>query len=148
MGDTKIYKADQLFTGDHWLHDHAVITESGTIRDITPVSSLAESISAEDFPGCFIAPALIDLQIYGAHKKLFAVYPETDALYRLKEYCEKGGAAFCLPTVATNTIDIFYKCIDAIRTYWKEKGEGILGLHVEGPWISNKNNHSCAGSLQ
>ena len=137
MGDTKIYKAYKLFTGDHWLYDHAVITKSGTIHEIIPSSSLAESISAKDFPGCFIAPALIDLQIYGAYKKLFALYPETDALYKLKEYCEKGGAAYSMPTTATNTRQVFYRCIDAIKAYWNEGGEGILGLHVEGPWINS-----------
>ena len=136
MVDTKIYKADKIFTGDNWLPDHAVFTKTGIIHDIIPVSSLAENIVAEDFRGCFIAPAFIDLQIYGAYKKLFAVYPETDALCKLKEYCEKGGAAYSMPTAATNTREVFYKCIDAIKAYWKEGGEGILGLHVEGPWIN------------
>ena len=64
------------------------------------------------------------------------MYPDTDALYKLKEYCEKGGAAYCLPTAATNTLEVFYKCIDAVRAYWNEGGEGILGLHIEGPWIN------------
>ncbi|HEV8285569.1 MAG TPA: N-acetylglucosamine-6-phosphate deacetylase [Chitinophagaceae bacterium] len=136
MPDTKIYKADKIFTGDKWLQDHAVITRSGIVHEIIPVSSLGKSISAISFPGCFIAPAFIDLQIYGAYKKLFAVYPEADSLYKLKEYCNKGGAAYCLATVATNTNDVFYKCIDAIQAYWNEGGEGILGLHIEGPWIN------------
>ncbi len=136
MIDTKIYKADKIFTGDNWLLDRAVVTKAGIIREINHVSSLAENTVVHDFPGCFIAPAFIDLQIYGAYKKLFAVYPETDALYKLKKYCESGGAAYCMPTVATNTREVFYKCIDAIKAYWKEGGEGILGLHVEGPWIN------------
>jgi N-acetylglucosamine-6-phosphate deacetylase len=32
-------------------------------------------------------------------------------------------------------LEVFKSCIDAIRAYWKEGGEGCLGLHVEGPWI-------------
>ena len=54
----------------------------------------------------------------------------------MKEYCEKGGAAYCMPTVATNTAQVFYNCIDAVRDYWQKGGEGILGLHIEGPWIN------------
>lgn len=91
---------------------------------------------AEHFDGCIIAPAFIDLQIYGAYERLLAVYPEQDSLSMLNAYCKKGGAAFCLATVATNTYEVFYKCIDAVRDYWKQDGEGILGLHLEGPWIS------------
>jgi N-acetylglucosamine-6-phosphate deacetylase len=135
LTERKIYKADRLFTGDGWLQDHFIVTRSGMIEEIVPVSSLTDN-SAENFPGCFVTSAFIDLQNYGAYEKLFAVYPDTDALYKLKEYCERGGAAYCLPTVATNAHDVFYKCIDAIRAYWKEGGEGILGLHIEGPWIN------------
>ena len=124
-----------MFTGNGWLQDHAVITRSGVIEEIVAGSSLNDD-SAESFPGCFVTAAFIDLQNYGAYGKLFAVYPDTDALYRLKEYCERGGAAYCLPTVATNALDVFYKCIDAVRAYWDQGGEGILGLHIEGPWIN------------
>jgi N-acetylglucosamine-6-phosphate deacetylase len=106
------------------------------IADIIPVASLSSSQHIEQFDNCFIAPAFIDLQIYGAYGKLLAVYPETDSLIKLKEYCERGGAAFCLPTVATNTKEVFYNCIDAIRDYWENDGKGILGLHLEGPWIN------------
>jgi N-acetylglucosamine-6-phosphate deacetylase len=135
LTEKKIYKADKLFTGNNWLYDHAVITRSGVIDEVVSVSSLGDD-SAENFAGCFITSAFIDLQNYGAYKKLFAVYPDTDALYKLKKYCEKGGVAYCLPTAATNTLEVFYKCIDAVRAYWSEGGEGILGLHIEGPWIN------------
>jgi N-acetylglucosamine-6-phosphate deacetylase len=136
LAGIKIYRADKLFTGDNWLHDYAVVTKDGTIDEIIPASSLAENITSVYFPGCFIAPAFIDIQIYGAYKKLLAVYPETDSLYKLKEYCGKGGAAYFLPTVATNAADVFYKCIDTIKDYWNEGGGGVLGLYIEGPWIN------------
>jgi N-acetylglucosamine-6-phosphate deacetylase len=136
LTDTKIYKADKIFTGNNWLTNQAVIIIDGIIDNIIPASSLDREMPTESLQGCFIAPAFIDLQIYGAHKKLFAVYPEPDSLQKLNEYCIGGGAAYCLPTAATNTIDVFYKCIDAIRDYWKQDGEGILGFHIEGPWIN------------
>ena len=136
MADIKIFAADRIFTGDTWLHDQAIITNSGVIHEILPVPSVYEQDSLENFPGCFIAPAYLDLQIYGADKKLFAVYPDTDALMKLRDYCNRGGAAFCLPTVATNSRKVFYKCMDAIRAYWDGGGQGILGLHIEGPWIN------------
>ncbi|MDP9229724.1 MAG: N-acetylglucosamine-6-phosphate deacetylase, partial [Bacteroidota bacterium] len=68
--------------------------------------------------------------------KLLAAYPEPESLSLLNKYCNEGGAAFCLPTVATNTQDVFFASIDAIRNYWGKGGEGILGLHIEGPWIN------------
>jgi N-acetylglucosamine-6-phosphate deacetylase len=84
----------------------------------------------------FIAPAFIDLQIYGANKKLLAVHPTVDALQDLYSYCHTGGAPLFQPTVATNTTDVFYRAIDAVRVYRSQGGKGVIGLHVEGPWIN------------
>jgi len=136
MRDIKIYAADQIFTGNRWLHDHAVLVDNNLIVDIVASSSIDSNTSFRNYTGCVIAPAFIDLQIYGAHQKLLAVYPEADSLVKLNDYCNKGGAAFCLPTAATNVYDVFYKCIDAVKDYWDQKGPGILGLHIEGPWIN------------
>jgi N-acetylglucosamine-6-phosphate deacetylase len=136
MHATKTYIADRIFTGENWLSDHAVIVRDGIIDAVVPVSSLTSAQPTEQFDHCLIAPAFIDLQIYGASGKLLAVYPEADSLYRLKAHCEAGGTAFCLPTVATNTKEVFFQCIDAVRDYWNKGGTGILGLHLEGPWLN------------
>lgn len=130
------YIASKIFTGEEWLHNHAVVVENGVISDITTVQTLPGSLPVVRFDDCVLAPAFIDLQIYGAHGHLLAEYPEPDALYRLNDYCRRGGAVFCMPTVATNTIEVFKQCIDAIRAYWNEGGQGVLGLHLEGPWIN------------
>ncbi|MFZ1262164.1 MAG: N-acetylglucosamine-6-phosphate deacetylase [Chitinophagaceae bacterium] len=147
MPGKTIYIADRIFTGETWLKNHAVIIENGKIVEVVPISALSSSQRVEQFPDCFIAPAFIDLQIYGAYGKLLAVYPDTDTIYQLKDYCEKGGAAFCLPAIATNTIETFYKCIDAVKAYWEKGGEGILGLHLEGPWINPAKRGAHIGSL-
>jgi len=131
------YTAEKIFTGIEWIYNQAIITEEKIIADIIPASAIPTQIPITHFEKSIIAPAFIDLQIYGASGKLFSVFPETDALDKLKDYCEKGGAAYCMPTAATNTIEVFYRCIDAIREYWSNGGEGILGLHLEGPWINS-----------
>lgn len=128
--------ADKVFTGDKWLADHAIIIEDNIIKEIIPSAAVSESLPVKKFPGSFAAPALMDLQIYGAYGKLLAVYPEVDSLHKLNDYCRSGGAAYCMPTVATNATAIFYQCIDAVRDYWRKGGQGVLGLHVEGPWIN------------
>ncbi len=136
MATITIYIADKIFTGANWLSDNAVVVENETIKDIISISSLPTNQKAEKFPHCFLAPAFIDLQIYGAGGRLLSAHPEPASLQKLQEHNAKGGTFFCLPTVATNTYEVFYKCIDAVREYWKNNGTGILGLHVEGPWIN------------
>lgn len=136
MASISIYKAPRIFTGENWLYDHAIVAADGTIQEIVPCNKLSEQAVQTSFDNCFIAPAFIDLQVYGAADKLFAVYPDADALYRLNESCNEGGTAICLPTVATNRKETVFACIDAIRHYWSMGGKGIGGLHIEGPWIN------------
>lgn len=136
MTAAKAILSKQIFTGEEWLNGHAVIVKDGIIDSVLPVQTIPEGIAVEDFPDKILAPAFIDLQVYGAHEKLFAVYPDAASLHLLKDFCNKGGTAFCMPAVATNEAELFYRCIDAIRTYWQQGGSGILGLHAEGPWIN------------
>lgn len=120
----------RLFTGTEWLADQVIEINKGKIMDIHSFSDVGDE---KVFP--MVAPAFIDIQIYGAFDKLLAVYPEPVSLDLLHEYCQSGGAAFFQPTVATNSTQVFYKCIDAVRAYWEKGGEGCLGLHIEGPWL-------------
>ena len=132
----QFYSADKIFTGEEWLTNHVIAVNNNVVEAIVPLSSINEKIKY--FDNCFIAPAFIDLQIYGAGGKLLAVFPEKDSLIKLVDYCRAGGAAHCMPTVATHPYDTFYKSIDAIKDYWNGGGEGVLGLHIEGPWISTE----------
>lgn len=132
MNKQQIYSSEKLFTGTEWLLNHAIVVLDNKIVDMMPVTSI-QTTTAKHFP--IIAPAFIDIQIYGAYDKLLAVYPDADALHKLYAYCSGGGASHFQPTVATNSYDVFYKSIDAVKAYWNGGGKGCIGLHIEGPWI-------------
>src|SRR5215203_2008834 len=134
----KIYLADKIFTGEEWLANVLVVTENGIVKEVVERKQTNSVSDLIDFQGSTLIPAFIDLQIYGANKKLLAVYPTVDALQDLYEYCKNGGAALFQPTLATNTIDVFYRGIDAVRQYWKQDGKGVIGLHLEGPWLNEE----------
>ena len=136
MATTQAYAASRIFTGDAWLHNHIVLVDESKITAVIPSASLPPGVVVRHFPDAILVPAFIDLQIYGAYGKLLAVYPEPDSLYKLNDYCRSGGATYCQPTVATNEYEVFYKSIDAVKAYWEKGGQGILGLHIEGPWIN------------
>src|ERR1035437_4670575 len=130
-----IVSAHKIFTGHTWLTDHSLIVIDGIIADIVPSAEIKQNRDQQVTFNTLV-PAFIDIQIYGAYEKLLAMYPDTDALFKLYDYCSKGGALYFLPAVATNTSAVFFKCIDAVKEYWKQGGKGCLGLHIEGPWIN------------
>ncbi|MBC7947484.1 MAG: N-acetylglucosamine-6-phosphate deacetylase [Chitinophagaceae bacterium] len=136
LRNSKAYTADKIFTGEAWMSGMAILAEDGVISDVVPIEKVPAGTENVSFPKLLLAPAFIDLQIYGAYGKLLAAFPEADSLKKLVDYCAIGGATLCLPTVATNTYAVFHDCIDAVRSYSREGGQGVLGLHIEGPWIN------------
>ena len=132
----KNYLADKIFTGEEWLSNVLVVTENGVIKIVVQREEANFVSGSTNFQDSTLIPAFIDLQIYGANKKLFAVYPTVEALDDLYTYCKTGGAPLFQPTLATNTMDVFFRGIDAVREYWNEGRSGVIGLHLEGPWLN------------
>lgn len=129
-----IYTAEKVFTGHEFLQDHAVVVKNGVVIDLLPIGWLPGNLGISH--SHYIVPSFIDAQIYGARKKLFAVYPSSETLQQMYEHCLEGGTRHFLPTVATNTEEVVYQCIDAVKSYWQKGGKGVIGLHLEGPWIN------------
>ncbi len=136
MSNTKTYLAGNIFTGNEILKQHAIVVENNIITSIKPVNELISNENIVEFKNALMAPAFIDLQLYGAHERLLSVLPDASTVKSIYDYSRSGGASHCMPTVGTNTYETIFKCIDAIKDYWNVGGQGVLGLHVEGPWIS------------
>ncbi|RZM17700.1 MAG: N-acetylglucosamine-6-phosphate deacetylase [Pedobacter sp.] len=136
MAKRTAYTASQIFTGEAWISDAAVIVENELIADLISRADLPAEIDIIDFQDQVLTPAFIDAQLYGAKGRLLSVYPDSASLKLLAEDNLKGGTITCQPTIATNTYEVFYRCIDAMRAYWNEGGKHIFGLHLEGPWIN------------
>lgn len=130
------YLNSRIFTGDTFLQDHAVLTENGRITGVVPVAAIPSSAKQTDLKGAVLAPALIDLQIYGGNKKLFPLHPDTATLEAMLAYCKSGGAPFFMPTIPTHSPEVMLQAITAVRQYWEQGGAGVLGLHLEGPFIN------------
>ncbi len=131
-----IYKAAQIFTGSDILTGYAVSTNNGTITELIPVADIKPDETVTDLGNTMLAPALMDIQLYGAAGRLLSVYPDAVTVAAIADYCKAGGATQCMPTVATNTYETIFDCVDAIKTYWQQGGKHVMGLHVEGPWIN------------
>ena len=136
MSNTKIYVAEKIFTGNEMLHGYAVVVNDDIISRLIPQEEIRNNTAIVDYKNALIAPAFIDIQIYGANKRLLSAYPDATTVKAIYEYSEAGGCCACMPTVATHTYETIFKCIDAVKDYRDGGGEGVLGLHVEGPWIN------------
>jgi N-acetylglucosamine-6-phosphate deacetylase len=130
------FLADEVFTGSETLDAQGILTENNIITGILPAASLPSEYPVKSFPGCMIAPAFIDLQLYGGNGKLFSHSLDTESLDATYANCVSGGCSHFMITMATNSMENFIKGIDAAGAYLASGKKGLLGLHLEGPWIS------------
>jgi N-acetylglucosamine-6-phosphate deacetylase len=132
------FQADEIFTGSAWLTDQVVLTDNSIITAILPKASLPPGFMLQPYPGCMIVPAFIDLQLYGGNGKLFSHSLDIESLDATHAYCVSGGCSHFMITMATNSIENFIKGIETARAYITSGKKGLLGLHLEGPWINKQ----------
>jgi N-acetylglucosamine-6-phosphate deacetylase len=132
----KAYINGRVFNGTEFLTDAAIITDNNIIADILPADNIPPGAERIDLQYKILAPAFIDIQIYGGNGKLFSQEPSAAAIQSTYEYCLSGGASHFFITLATNSTDIFLRGIDAVRQYWQQGGKGMPGLHLEGPYMN------------
>ncbi|HUX84893.1 MAG TPA: N-acetylglucosamine-6-phosphate deacetylase [Chitinophagaceae bacterium] len=125
-----------LFTGDTQLKEAALLTQDGIVEQVISDKQIPSGYELRDLGGLMAAPALIDLQIYGGAGKLFSLYPSVEALEGIRRFCQAGGASHFQATVATNSLQIMHAAIDAAKSYRAQGLPGLIGLHLEGPYIN------------
>ena len=128
--------ADEIYTGNGIGKGLVLLTEHGIITGLLPAESIPSGYSIEKFPACFVAPAFIDLQLYGGNGKLFSHSLDIEALEATNAYCMAGGCSHFMITMATNSIENFLKGIEVAGEYMSSGKKGLLGVHLEGPWIN------------
>lgn len=130
------YFPDRIFTGETFIHNQAVLIREGKVAALVPENALPEDIDCHRLPGKTLAPAFMDLQIYGGLGQMFSLTPSVESLDATYRYCMQGGAAYFMATVATNSPKIMQESMKAVNQYWAEGRPGLLGLHLEGPYLN------------
>jgi len=125
-----------VYTGNEILRDMAVLARDGVTLSLVRDSDIPAEAEVHDLGGHCLAPSLIDLQIYGGNGKLFAHELSVESLEQTYQYCLQGGCSHFLITIATNSDEVIFNGMDTIRQYWQNGGKGLLGLHLEGPYIN------------
>lgn len=126
----------RIYTGMGILNNHSIICVDGKIADVVRSAEIPAQMDQLDLQGANIAPAFIDLQIYGGNGYLFSESLSAAAIKNVNRYCRDGGCGAFLLTMATNEPTVISKGISVAKKYLAEHKDGFLGLHIEGPWIN------------
>src|SRR5258707_7508414 len=127
--------AREIFTGSEIETDKAVLVQDGKVIGIAPSAAIPAGYRKRELPGYLLAPAFLDLQIYGGNGKLFSAEMSTEALEATYEYCLQGGCTQFQITLATNSIEKFIRAFEIAREYRNGGGESLLGGQLQRTYI-------------
>lgn len=123
-----------IYTGREVITGKALLIDNETVSAVTDLNKIPPGAITIDCTGNSIAPGLIDLQIAGGGGYLFSDSPSAEALTAMTESIIRSGTTGFLIALPTNSPDVYSK---AIRVLKENPHPAVLGLHLEGPYISH-----------
>lgn len=126
----------RIFTGEAWFDDHALIIDGDRIRDLMPLAALPADITRCDLGGRMLLPGLFDTQVNGGGGALFNDAPSVATLRTIAAAHRQYGTTALLPTLISDDLAVVEKAIAAVEQAINEKVPGIVGIHLEGPFLN------------
>ncbi len=128
----------RILAGDDFRDDLAVVIESGRITalvsDAAPM--LGQADEQVDLGGGWLLPGFIDAQVNGGGGVLFNNSPDVATLRTLAQAHRRFGTTGLLPTLISDDVQVMRAAIAATRQAISEGVPGVLGIHLEGPYIA------------
>jgi N-acetylglucosamine-6-phosphate deacetylase len=140
MSDTNYHAvaADFIFDGVAVHRNAAVVIEGERIAGVGPAAALPRAIAIHTLPdGAWLAPGFIDVQVNGGGDVLFNDTPTAEGVAAIAAAHRKFGTTALLPTLISDSAEKMKTAIDAVEEV-AERELGILGIHLEGPFLSPK----------
>jgi N-acetylglucosamine-6-phosphate deacetylase len=83
-----------------------------------------------------VCPGFIDIQVNGGGGVFFNETPTSNAVQKIMETHRKYGTTSILPTFITDEYSKLPNALNAITEVMQKKIPGILGIHLEGPYLN------------
>ncbi|HEX9072448.1 MAG TPA: N-acetylglucosamine-6-phosphate deacetylase [Pseudolabrys sp.] len=135
IADGHAVLADRAFDGHGWRAEAAVLVRDGRIVGLGSWGEVPPDWPQTRLPaGAFLAPGFIDLQVNGGGGVLLNDQPTADGMRAIARAHRRYGTTACLPTLISDTREQVRTAVAAARSIGGR--DGVLGLHLEGPFIS------------
>lgn len=124
----------RIFTGSAFIEHQHLLVEDQIILGLS--DSIPETAIVIDGKQAVLAPGFVELQVYGGKGTLFTTEPTPEAIQKNYEEHLAGGTTQFQITYHTGPLTGMLAAIAACRTYRQQGGQGLLGLHLEGPYFN------------
>lgn len=116
----------------------AVLIEDAHIKDVVRTSEIPAGASRRDLGGALLLPGFIDIQVNGGGGALFGDAPSVETIRTIAHAHSRFGTTGFLPTLISGDFKLIRAAIGAVEAAIAAKVPGVLGIHVEGPFLSHE----------
>ncbi|MBT9472054.1 MAG: N-acetylglucosamine-6-phosphate deacetylase [Pseudomonadota bacterium] len=115
-----------------------VLVEGGRIVALGAEADAIAGAEQVDMEGGFLVPGFIDTQVNGGGGLLFNDAPSADTIATIGAAHRKYGVTGFLPTLISDDLATVAKAIAAVDEAIEAGVPGVLGIHIEGPFLSER----------
>ena len=119
---------------DEICSDLCVVIEGGRITGIGDAPTDCEQV---DLGGQLLLPGFIDVQVNGGGGRLFNDDPSVETIAVMAAAHRRFGTTGLLPTLISDELSVVERAIGAVGEAIDSGVPGVLGVHIEGPFLSN-----------
>jgi len=117
-------------------NNRTLLVRNGRIEAITGAKELAGIDRIIDLGGKLLAPGFIDVQVNGGGGVLFNDDPSVASIAAIGKTHRRFGTTGFLPTLISDDLDVVARAIEATRAAIESRVPGVLGIHIEGPFLN------------
>lgn len=127
----------RVLTESGWREDCAVLLEGERIAALLPPDDpRVRHVPQHDLRGALLLPGFIDVQVNGGGGVLFNDAPTVQTIRRIGAGHRRHGTTGFLPTLISDDLDVMRAAIAAVEQALGEGVPGVLGIHLEGPYLA------------
>lgn len=116
------------------INNDVIIIENGIITSVQ--KEIPKDVQLIDLKGEHIAAGFIDIQINGGEKRYFSQTPTEETIQDIYETSLNYGTTHVLPCLISSSNETILQGIEAIRNYKAKYNNGVIGMHLEGPFLN------------
>lgn len=133
----QVYHNGQIFDGSNLRADAFAVFAGDTLVQIGEKTNDFPDGERIDLAGDILSIGFVDLQVNGGGGVMFNDNPSVATLAKIAAAHRKLGVTALLPTLITDTPEQTQSAIKATIDAIAQGVPGIVGLHLEGPHLSN-----------
>jgi N-acetylglucosamine-6-phosphate deacetylase len=141
-----VFQNGRMALGDTLVEGQTLLVSGGRIEAIGPDLAIPAGYHRIDLGGAILAPGFVDIQVNGGGGALFNDAPSLETIATIARAHAKFGTTALLPTLISDDLDKIAQAIEAVDAAIEAGVPGILGIHLEGPFLntSRKGVHDAS----